>query len=484
VKPRVLIIDDDPLIRRLVRDAVQSLDATPLEAADGAAAKLALAADDGEVSCTVLDLGLPDISGRELLRQLRQLYPEMPVVVLTQEGAIEAVVECMQAGASDYVHKPFDRTRLTTALRHACESWELRARLRGLTAQVRRQSGFATIIGDSPPMRRMVSLLRKAAGGDVTLLLAGESGTGKEIAARAVHAESDRCGGPFIAVNCGAIPDTLIESELFGHERGAFTGAHAARRGRFEEAHGGTIFLDEVGELRVDLQSRLLRVLQERVVQRVGGGAERPVDLRVIAATNRDLKVEIGCGAFREDLYYRLAVFPVEMPPLRTRGEDLFLLARFCLRRFSERYRKPLAGFTERAELALRAYDWPGNVRELENVLERAVILEDGDQISLGSLTDDLVCALEGQSAVRIRGATGGRAASGPSSPADVSAAEEVAAPAPQPVIPFADEERRIIRNALAVSDWNVRTAAASLGIGRATIYRKIERYGLAADRE
>ena len=461
VNAKVLVIDDDPLILRLVRDAVESqgMEAVTVDSgADGLRQAAEL-----RPQAIVLDLGLPDVPGRELLRRFSEAHSEIPVIVFTTEGGVDAVVECMQLGALDYVQKPLDRTRLMTSLRIACEQSSLRSRVASLTRALRADAGFGSILGESPAVEQMRELLRKAAGGAVTVLLLGESGTGKEVAARAIHAEGKRCASAFVTVDCGGIPDTLIESELFGHEKGAFTGAVSARRGRFEEADGGTIFLDEIGELRIDLQSRLLRVLQERVVQRVGGGAPKPVDIRVIAATNRDLKKEIASGGFREDLFYRLSVFPVEAPPLRARGDDVVVLARACLARFSERYGKRLEGFTAQAEAALRAHNWPGNVRELENALERAVILEEGPRISLGSLTDELVCALD----------------EAPAAAKPISSVEE-RAPA---IRPFAEEESAIISRALIATGWNVQAAASLLGIGRATIYRKIERYGLKQDR-
>jgi two-component system response regulator FlrC len=331
-----------------------------------------------------------------------------------------------------------------------------------LASELRRGEGFDAILGDAPATRKAVDLLRRAVGTEVTVLLEGESGTGKEIAARAVHAEGARRTGPFVAVNCGAIPEGLIESELFGHEKGAFTGAVAARRGRFEEADGGTIFLDEVGEVRPDLQVRLLRVLQDRAVQRVGGTGTRPVDVRVVAATNRDLLSAIASGGFREDLYYRLAVFPVRLPPLREREGDVDRLADAFLARFASGHGRPARGFSPEARKALRLYAWPGNVRELENVVERAVLMEDGDAVSLGSLPDAVVETLAADAA---RTAAAGSGAAGAR---------------PDEIRPLDEEERRLVRRALDATGGNVQDAARRLGISRATIYRKLERWGAA----
>jgi transcriptional regulator with PAS, ATPase and Fis domain len=307
---------------------------------------------------------------------------------------------------------------------------------------------------------------------DVVVLLQGESGTGKEVAARAIHAESPRHDGPFVTVNCGAIPEGLIESELFGHERGSFTGATASRLGSFEQANGGTIFLDEIGELRMDLQVRLLRILQDRSVRPIGGSNAREIDVRVIAASNRDLKDEVARGNFREDLYYRLAVFPITLPPLRDRETDALLLADAFIARFSESTGKPLRGFSPEARHLIESYPWPGNVRELENVIERAVILEDGARISVASLP-----------IIVARGA-GAKASSTSAESTSVAASsvERATALTADDIVPLEEEERRIIRRALELTNWDAREASRRLRIGRATIYRKIDRYGLRAD--
>ncbi|MBX3469745.1 MAG: sigma-54-dependent Fis family transcriptional regulator [Planctomycetes bacterium] len=454
---KVLLVDDDPKLLRLVQLELSEEGLETITAATGAEALRRL--EEEEPTTVVLDLQLPDVHGKALLERLAGGWPRVPVVVLTAEGAIQEVVDCMRLGAVDFVQKPFDRERLITSIKNAQARGALEARVSALTRELRRGEGFAAILGESAALRRTVDLLQRASESDVTVLLEGESGTGKEVAARAVHAEGARRSGPFVAVNCGAIPAGLIESELFGHERGAFTGASATRQGCFEQADGGTIFLDEVGELRPDLQVRLLRVLQDRAVQRVGGSRPRRVDARVVAATNRQLDAMVAERAFREDLYYRLAVFPVRLPPLRERAGDVLLLAQAFVRRFAHGHARPIRGITPEACRALEGYRWPGNVRELENVLERAVILEDGDAISLGSLPDAIVCALDGR-----------------------AAAAEPAAPAGAADIrPLDDEERRVIQRALELTGWNVKEAAERLRIGRATIYRKIERYGLSA---
>jgi len=495
---KVLIVDDDRRLVDLIELHLGEAGIPILRAETGAAALRRL--EEDPPAAVVLDLGLPDVTGHELLEKVRAAYPDLPVVMLTAQGAVEEVVACMRLGAVDYVQKPFDATRLVTSVRNARTQGTLRAKVESLTRELRRGEGFATMIGRSPALRKAIDLLQRAARKDVTVLLDGESGTGKEVAARAIHAESDRRAGPFVAVNCGAIPEALIESELFGHEKGSFTGAAATRVGRFEQAQGGTIFLDEIGELRTDLQVRLLRVLQERSVQRLGGTAARPIDVRVIAATHKDLRAEVARHAFREDLYYRLAVFPVRLPPLRDREGDLLLLADAFSERFAARHSLRLRGFTPDARRALQAYPWPGNVRELENAVERATILEDGPAISLLSLPDEVVCAAE--SAGIARPATppaqeapaepapasppareaGGQAPEGAAAVATATGPDrDIAAPrAGDPVVPLEEVERRLILHALEATGWNRDEAALRLGIGRATIYRKIERLGLA----
>jgi two-component system response regulator AtoC len=347
----VLLVDDDP---KLVRLVAFELEAAGVSSTTASSLREAWERLEEDVpAAVVLDLHLPDGSGKALLERLRQERPDVPVVVLTAEGAVSEAVLCMKLGAVDFVQKPFDRERLVTSVKNAVARGDLQARVAVLTRELRQGDGLGAILGESRAIKRTVELLRRASESDVTVLLEGESGTGKEVAARAIHAEGARRTGPFVAVNCGAIPAGLIESELFGHEKGAFTGAAAARAGLFEQAQGGTIFLDEIGELRGDLQVRLLRVLQERTVTRIGGSRARAVDARVIAATNRDLKAMAAQRAFREDLYYRLAVFPVRLPPLREREGDALRLARAFVSRFARAHGRALDGHSPQASIGL-----------------------------------------------------------------------------------------------------------------------------------
>jgi DNA-binding NtrC family response regulator len=463
---KVLLIDDDT---RLLEMVGLHLEDAGYQAIIAESASLGLAAlRREEPAVVVLDLGLPDIPGKSLLTMIRAEHPGTAVIMFTAREDFDDVVECMQLGAVDYLPKSADRTRLLTSIRNAMRQAELAARVASLTSELREGEGFSAIIGGSPAIQRTLHLLRRAAQSDVTVLVEGESGTGKELAARAIHAESERRSGPFIAINCGAIPEGLIESELFGHEKGSFTGAIATRQGCFERADGGTIFLDEIGELRPDLQVRLLRVLQDGCVQRVGASTVRKVNMRVVAATNRDLRAEVKAGRFREDLYFRLAVFPIVLPPLRERMGDIELLAQAFLEKFAARHKKPIRGFASEALRVLAACPWSGNVRELENIVERAVILEDGAEVSLGSIPAEVYAAVGG--AVTHANGNG-----------HVGSSYGAAAP-PVPVIPFCEEERRIILRALRAANWNVQEAAAKLELGRATVYRKIERYGLRQD--
>ncbi|MCE9636594.1 MAG: sigma-54 dependent transcriptional regulator [Planctomycetes bacterium] len=465
---KVLIIDDDPIALRMVAIHLRDAGIQTIAASTSAEALRAMPSDD--VRAVVLDLMLPDVVGTSLLERLCADWPGIPVVMLTANGALDDAVECMRRGACDFVQKPYEIARLTASVRNALTQGVLRARVDTLSRELRGGQGFATILGRSPALRRAVELLRRASQSDVTVLIEGESGTGKEVAARAVHAESSRRDAPFVGVNCGAIPETLIESELFGHEKGAFTGAQAVRKGVFEQAEGGTIFLDEIGELRTDLQVRLLRVLQERVVTRVGGDAPRGVNVRVLVATNRDLRSEIAGGTFREDVYYRIAVFPVRLPALRERDGDVELLSTAFLERFAARHRRAIRGFTPDALAALVAWRWPGNVREMENTIERAVILEDGDLISLASLPDAVVCGGVDTGVPPRHSEPAAVGAPPPPSTADAPGDE---------CVPLDEMERRAISRALESTGGNVQAAAVRLGVSRATIYRKAERYRL-----
>ena len=411
------------------------------------------------VAVVVTDLMMPGMGGEELLRAVRTLSPGTEVVLMTAYGTVETAVAAMKDGAYDFITKPVKRHAIVKTVRQALEKVSLVAENRALRARLAELSpgDAGGLIGESSALRSVLDTLRQAAPSSATVLIAGESGTGKELAARLVHDLSPRAAGPFVPINCAAIPEGLLESELFGHERGAFTGAVARKEGRFERARGGTLFLDEVGEIPLGLQVKLLRFLQDGVLERVGGTVGVRVDVRVVAATNRDLAAEARAGRFREDLFYRLDVVSVRLPPLRERREDVPLLAMEFLRRFAEKDRKPVSGFTPAALGALERYGWPGNVRELLHAVERAVILCRSETVDVGDLPE----------ALRAAAARG------------VGERMPTAAPAAL-VVPLGttleEIERQVIRETLRQAGGDKNLAAQILGIAARTVYRKLDR--------
>jgi two-component system response regulator FlrC len=441
---RILVVDDEEGIRTFIGEVLEGDGRKVTLAGDGDAAARLL--DRESFHLMITDLKMPGMDGMSLLRKARQESPETEVVVLTAHGTVSGAVEAMKLGAFDYLGKPLsgpDELRLVAG--RAIE----RRRLREQAQRHPADEGDSPLVAVDRGMLAVLGQVRKVAPTDATVLLMGESGTGKEVLARTLHRESKRSTGPFVAVNCAAISDTLLESEMFGHERGSFTGAVSTRRGRFELADGGTLFLDEVSELRPELQAKLLRVLQERRFERVGGTRTIEVDVRIVAATNCDLGAEMQAGRFREDLYHRLAVFPVRIPPLRERLGDIIPLADTLLRSISRQLGRSALTLDEGARARLVAYAWPGNVRELGNVLERAAILCDGTIISA-----DLIL-------------TGPTAASF-SLPGVAPAGEKLE-----------DLEREAIRHMLALTGGNRKQTAARLGIGLRTLYDKLKVYDL-----
>jgi two-component system, NtrC family, response regulator HydG len=383
VKPpiRILVVDDEAGARAALKALFGSRGYEVDLAADGATALARIAELPPDV--VVTDLDMPKMDGMELLRALHEKDPDLPVVVLTSATQLGSAVAAMRAGAADYITKPVDFDVLIVAVERALEHRDLRIENENLRRQVREQhgEGLQGLLGVSAAMQSVYRIAKQVAPSRATVLITGESGTGKGELARAIHTLSPRQQKPFVAVHCASLAETLLESELFGHEKGAFTGADRRRPGRFEQAHQGTIFLDEVGEISPATQVKLLTVLQERAFQRVGGNAAVQVDVRIVAATNRDLVADVKAGRFREDLYYRLNVVFVDMPPLRTRAGDVLLLAEHFLRRFALENHKQIEAFTQRAKSKIRSYHWPGNVRELENTIERAVVLAETDVI-------------------------------------------------------------------------------------------------------
>jgi DNA-binding NtrC family response regulator len=377
---RLLIVEDKSSLAEMLREAVSADGFEADLAANGSEAMRRLA--EGRRYLAILtDLRMPGADGIAVLKQARESDPDCPVIVMTAFGTIENAVEAMKLGAYDFIQKPIDVDHLTLLLRRCREHRELRFENLLLKEEFQKRYRLPEIVGDSPRMVEVSQAIQRVAGTDSTVLLQGESGTGKELFARAIHQLSPRRDRPFVALNCAAIPDTLIENELFGHEKGSFTGASARQLGKFELADNGTIFLDEIGELKPAMQSKLLRVLQERRFERIGGTAPIDVDVRVICATNRNVADEVREGRFREDLYFRINVFPVTIPPLRTRKEDIAALTDFFVQRFARELGHRDLRISDAARLALTGYDWPGNIRELENCIERAAILCDGDTI-------------------------------------------------------------------------------------------------------
>lgn len=371
---RVLIVDDDEPSRRLLEVRLRALRCGCASAEDGQQALAAIEAEPPHV--VLLDLEMPCMSGLDLLHTLKQRGLDFPVIVITAHGSIDKAVEAMKAGAHDFITKPFEPARLETVVRKALERQHLQQEIEVLIAE----SGdrYRLVTGSSPRMKDVVKIAEKAAASKATVLLLGESGTGKEVLARAIHNWSERKHSPFVAVNCVGLANTLVESELFGHEKGAFTGAVNSKKGKLEIAHEGTLFLDEIGDISQELQTKLLRFLQEREFERVGGTKPIQVDVRIIAATNRNLRDAVNAGHFRADLFYRLNVIPIQLPPLRDRPEDIPQLVEFFAEKFAREAKKPILNVSPEAMDLLHQYSWPGNVRELANVIERAVVLDTG----------------------------------------------------------------------------------------------------------
>ena len=377
--PRILVAEDDAEMLSLVTEHLENEGYAVAGATRGAEALAQLRT--GEFDLLLTDLRMPDVDGMEVLRAAKERQPDLPVVLITAFGTIETAIQAIRQGAYDYVTKPCAMAEISLLVRKALEDRRLREENRRLREEVAGRYRLHNLLGASPAMQAVFALIRQAAPGDANILISGESGTGKELVAKALHYNSPRSVRPFVPINCAAVPAGILESELFGHVKGAFTGAVRARRGLFREAEGGTLFLDEIGDMAPELQAKLLRAIEDRAVRPVGSDEAVPVDLRIVAATNKDLAARIQDRSFREDLYYRLAVIPIQLPPLRERREDIPLLAEHFLRRAAASAGKPELGFTPEAMAALLRHAWPGNVRELENVVERAVTLTPGNQI-------------------------------------------------------------------------------------------------------
>jgi two-component system response regulator AtoC len=459
-KEKILVVDDEQLIRWTLSEALRGWGYAPLEAATVAEA---LSAFDAEQPVAVLlDINLPDGSGLDVLREIKQRQPQAVVLMITANVLVDDTIAALRGGAYDFIGKPINLDELQVTLRNGIEAHRLRKEVHSIRRERARQFSFDQIIGGSPAVREMLQLAHKVAESEVSsVLLQGESGTGKDLVAKAIHYGSRRADAPFVTINCAAIPATLIESELFGYEKGAFTDAKARKEGLFEQAEGGTLFLDEIGELELGLQAKLLRVLEEGVFRRVGGLKDLPLDVRVIAASNRDLKAESEAGQFRLDLYYRLSVIQIDIPPLHERGEDVLLLAAHYIATFNERLRRRIRGLAPEVAEIFRRYRWPGNVRELRNVIERAMILEDGDLITLQYLPPSLTADSE----------------LGAGAPAEAAGSVRL----PPEGLSLAEVEMSLVRQAIAHSGGNQTRAAELLGISRDQLRYRLKKLESAA---
>jgi DNA-binding NtrC family response regulator len=480
----VLVVDDDPVQRRLLDAMLKRFgyDVATAESGD-AAVKLLGGSESERFDAVVLDLVMPELDGMGVLAALRERGVETPVIVQTAHSSIETVVSAMRAGAVDFVVKPVGAERLQISIKNALKLGALEHELRHIKRRVSNTLGFRDLATKSADMARVVRLSERAAKSNIPILVEGESGVGKEVLARAIQGSSDRKGKPFVTVNCGAIPHNLVESILFGHEKGAFTGATERHVGKFVEANGGTLFLDEVGELPLDAQVKLLRAIQEGEVDPVGGKKSVRVDIRIISATNKSLLEQVKQGAFREDLYYRLNVFPITLPPLRQRREDIADLARGFLARFAAEEGKKLRGIAPETLGLLSDYDWPGNVRQLENAMFRAVVLADGDELTIAEFPQ-IAAQMDGFD-VRIPPAPASIARSEPRDDTPRIIQMPVRDPNALELLEGSDMrkleelEREIITFALAHYRGHMSEVSRKLGIGRSTLYRKLKDYGL-----
>jgi len=449
MKPTILIIDDDTSLRRVLEYNLQEAGYQVIAAADGEEG-LRLFSEEAP-ALVITDMKMPGMDGLQVLKAVKERSPETLVIIITAFGTVDMAVEAMKLGAYDYITKPFNRDELRLTVGKALQFTGLAAENKRLRSQLSDRSDFRTIVGASRQMERVFHIVRKVADSEAAVLITGESGTGKELVARSIHAHSGRRDAPFVAINCAAIPRDLLESELFGHVKGAFTGAVRDKTGKFQLAEGGTLFLDEVGELPLELQPKLLRVLQEKTVEPVGGTTAHKLDVRLVAATNLDMEKALADGVFREDLYYRLSVIPIHLPPLRERPDDIPLLLRY----FCAKHGNPQVGFDRQALDTLVKYGWPGNVRELENTVERLLIMRNSDTIAPEDLPD------------KIRPGFG--------APSGTPAVFNL----PPEGYSLEQLEREVVVAALERNNWNQTAAARFLRIPRHTLIYRLEKYGI-----
>ncbi len=448
-KPRILIVEDDAVARRNLQHILEKGGEYRLEAAGGGTEALAKLAQ-GSYDLVMTDLRMEKVDGMAVLAEVRARHPDTEVIMLTAYASVDSAIEAMKLGAFHYIAKPYKIDEVRAQVAHALEKTRLKAELHQLRRDLKAREGLGLILGNNANVQKLVRTLRQIAPTDCNVLITGETGTGKEVFARAVHYASPRADNRFMAFNCGALSEDLLASELFGHERGAFTGAVSAKRGLFEAAEGGTIFLDEIGDMPTPMQVKLLRVIQEKIVLRVGGTEPVPVDVRIVAATHRDLKKLVEEGTFRSDLFYRLNVVCLNIPPLRERKDDIPLLATHFLQKYAGQQNKQIRGVSPEMMRVLQGYAFPGNVRELENVMERAVALSAGDMLQIRDLPEDL------------------------NAPPFKETPPEGSLPT------LEDKEREYVLWVLAQTRGNRTKAAEILGVDRVSLWRKLKRYGLA----
>jgi len=471
----ILLVEDNLLVSTAVQDMLEDEGFKVHPAATGQDAISWL--KDNPCRLVLLDMMLPDTNGRKLLDIWQKKYPELTVVIMTAHGDVPTAVDCLRAGAWDFLTKPVEKPLLMKTIRNALDRSNMVKKVEALTQLTTREPDYAKftdVIATSPAMCQTFELLKLVAQSDFSgLLITGESGTGKGLLAKTIHNLGCRTGKPFIEVNCSALPATLIESELFGHKKGAFTDAKEDKIGLFEMADTGTIFLDEIGDMDIKLQAKLLKIMEEQTFRRIGGSEDIKVNVAIIAATNQDLEGQVKKNQFREDLYYRLNVIPIKLPPLRERPEDLKPLSEHFIKFFARKFGKNITGMTDAVFAVLRDYDWPGNVREFRNVIERACILTRGDIIN------DPAVLFPGQLKLCI--------SSVPPAPADAAASPDTPAPAVTtvtagftiPAMPLAEAEKLVIQAAMREAEGNKNKAAAILGLHRTTLYKKLEEYGI-----
>jgi DNA-binding NtrC family response regulator len=455
-KEKVLVVDDEYLIRWSLSENLKEEGLKCTTAETGELAMEAFRAEAPDL--VLLDIKLPGIDGIEVLEKMKEIDPDVPVMMITATSQVDVAVQAMKLGAYDYISKPFDLREIRNKVKHALENTQLRREVEYFRSRQAAHHGFDRIIGDCPKMEEVVSMARRIAqSASTTVLLQGDSGTGKDLLAQAIHYESARRDRPFMPINCTALPEELLESELMGYEKGAFTDAKKTKKGLFELADGGTIFLDEIGDMKLGLQSKLLRFLEERTFKRIGGKEDIEVDVRIVAATNKDLDKAIEERTFREDLFYRLNVIPITLPPLRERGEDILPLARHFLDNFNREFKMSFRGFTAEAQTLMLKYEWPGNIRELRNVIERAVILSTGDEIGL----DSLPWKIKGERKRPQR------------------AGEPGVVVLPETGIDIDDVERELMVQALEQTGQNQTRAARLLGLTRDALRYRMKKYNL-----